>query len=259
MCCSTDSSHMPSGLPTSILTNCSRAGPPTTGSGRSSEENSPCVRYREAPTVTDHNDLAPLNASRLFLMEILEPLVRLASWLGPLIQRDQDGLAMALRGRVLAGSRQLAVGRNVNFVGPARRFRLGTGVTFFGNCYLNSNGPDGLVEIGRHTHVDQFCVLYGQGKLSVGADCAIASGVVIYSQTNADSQGDGTPVACQPTAYAPVHLGAGCWLGAGVCIIPGVTIGDGCHIGAGAVVTTDLPPRSVAVGTPARVIKKRAQ
>jgi len=217
------------------------------------------VRYRKAPTMTDHDSLVPLTATRLFLMEILEPLLRLAGWLGPLIRRDRDGLAMALRGRVLAGSRRLAVGRNVHFVGPAPRFRLGTGVTFFGNCYLNSNGPDGLVEIGQHTHVDQFCVLYGQGQLTIGADCAIASGVVIYSQTNADSQADGTPVACQPTAYAPVRLGAGCWLGAGVRIIPGVTIGDGSHVGAGAVVTTDLPPRSIAVGIPARVIKNRPQ
>jgi len=201
------------------------------------------------------DDVVALSGARLFLMEVLEPFVRLAAWIAPVLRMDRDGIAMALRGRVLAGSRRIAVGRNVHFVGPARRFRLGTGVTFFGNSYLNSNGPGGAVEIGRDTHVDQYCVLYGQGGLSIGADCAIASGVVIYTQSNADSRADGTPVARQPIVYAPVLLGAGCWLGAGVRIIPGVSVGDGCHVGAGAVVTKSLPPGSVAVGIPAKIIK----
>jgi len=39
--------------------------------------------------------------------------------------------------------------------------------------------------------------------------------------------------------------------------MPGVTIGDGCVIGAGAVVTKDIPPYSVAVGVPAKVVKSR--
>ena len=45
------------------------------------------------------------------------------------------------------------------------------------------------------------------------------------------------------------------WLGGGVIVCPGVTIGDDCVIGAGAVVTRDIPARSLAVGSPARVIR----
>jgi acetyltransferase-like isoleucine patch superfamily enzyme len=48
-----------------------------------------------------------------------------------------------------------------------------------------------------------------------------------------------------------------CWLGDGVKVLDGVTIGRGSVIGAGAVVTKDIPPFSVAVGVPARVIKTR--
>jgi acetyltransferase-like isoleucine patch superfamily enzyme len=48
-----------------------------------------------------------------------------------------------------------------------------------------------------------------------------------------------------------------CWLGDGVKVLDGVTIGRGSVIGAGAVVTKDIPPFSVAVGVPARVIKSR--
>ena len=209
--------------------------------------------------VAERRGIAPLSAPRVFLMEALAPFVWFGGWLAVLARRDRERTAMVLRGRILAGSRRAAVGRNVHFVGPARRFYFGECVTLFGNCYLNSNGPNGFVQLGDHSHVDQFCVLYGQGGLTIGPDCAVASGVVIYSQTNVDSQNDGTPVACQPTSYAAVEVCAGSWLGAGVRVLPGVTIGEGCHVGAGAVVTGDLPPFSVAVGVPAKVIKERSR
>jgi len=54
----------------------------------------------------------------------------------------------------------------------------------------------------------------------------------------------------------PIFIGNDCWIGSNVQILPGVTIGEGCTIGAGAIVTRDIPPYSVAVGNPARVVKK---
>ena len=54
----------------------------------------------------------------------------------------------------------------------------------------------------------------------------------------------------------PITIGNDCWLGAGVIICPGVTIGDRCVIGAGSVVVKDIPSDSMAVGNPAKVIKK---
>lgn len=54
----------------------------------------------------------------------------------------------------------------------------------------------------------------------------------------------------------PVTIGDDCWIGGNVIILGGVTIGDGCTIGAGAVVTRDIPAYSVAVGSPAKVVKK---
>lgn len=53
----------------------------------------------------------------------------------------------------------------------------------------------------------------------------------------------------------PVVIGDDCWIGAGVIILAGVTVGSGCSIGAGSVVKADIPPFSVAVGVPARVIR----
>ena len=54
----------------------------------------------------------------------------------------------------------------------------------------------------------------------------------------------------------PVHIGENVWVGAGTVIVPGVTIGKNSVIGAGSVVTKDIPDYSVAVGNPAKVIKR---
>ena len=55
--------------------------------------------------------------------------------------------------------------------------------------------------------------------------------------------------------FADVILRRGCWIGAKTIILPGVEIGENAVIGAGSVVTKSIPPRVVAVGNPARVIR----
>lgn len=54
----------------------------------------------------------------------------------------------------------------------------------------------------------------------------------------------------------PIFIGDDCWIGGDVIILPGVRIGEGCTIGAGSVVTRDVPPFSVAVGSPCRVVRR---
>ena len=60
----------------------------------------------------------------------------------------------------------------------------------------------------------------------------------------------------QPIQTGHIHIGAGSWLGYGAQVMPGVNIGKHCVIGAGSIVTTDIPDYSVAVGIPAKVIKR---
>jgi acetyltransferase-like isoleucine patch superfamily enzyme len=55
----------------------------------------------------------------------------------------------------------------------------------------------------------------------------------------------------------PVTIGSDVWIGYGATVLSGVTIGDSSVIGAGAVVTRDIPPNSIAVGNPARVVSMR--
>jgi maltose O-acetyltransferase len=54
----------------------------------------------------------------------------------------------------------------------------------------------------------------------------------------------------------PIHIGHDVWIGGGAILLPGVTIGDGSVIGAGAVVVRDILPDVVAVGNPARIVRR---
>lgn len=58
-----------------------------------------------------------------------------------------------------------------------------------------------------------------------------------------------------PLIYQPIKICDGAHIGIGAIIMPGVTIGEGAVVGAGAVVTKDVPPYSIAVGVPAKVIR----
>lgn len=53
----------------------------------------------------------------------------------------------------------------------------------------------------------------------------------------------------------PITIGSDVWIAANVVVLPGVTIGDGAVVGAGSVVTKDIPPRTLAVGNPCRVVR----
>jgi acetyltransferase-like isoleucine patch superfamily enzyme len=59
-----------------------------------------------------------------------------------------------------------------------------------------------------------------------------------------------------PTKESPVHLRRGCYIGTGAIILPGVTVGRESVVGAGAVVTKNVPDKTLVVGVPAKVIKK---
>jgi acetyltransferase-like isoleucine patch superfamily enzyme len=85
---------------------------------------------------------------------------------------------------------------------------------------------------------------------------ALARGVYISDHTHGFTAPDRF-IRDQPLEPArPVLIGRGAWLGQNVVVLPGVTIGAGAVIGANSVVRADVPARSVAVGAPARVIRR---
>ncbi len=120
---------------------------------------------------------------------------------------------------------------------------------------------------GKHTKIGKC--FYGNFNLTVQDDAEVVIGdhcdfgpnttivtpvhPMVASERIAMLTADGER---RRLCYAkPVHIGNGCWFGAGVTVCPGVTVGDGCVIGAGSVVTRDIPANSFAAGVPCRVIR----
>lgn len=175
-----------------------------------------------------------------------------------ILQKDSFGYAGRLRAFTYHqsdGTRPYFVGPNVVMV-ERSRIHLSEGVKLYGFNFLHA-GTSGYIRIGKNTHIDVKSVLYGQGGLSIGEYCAIASGVIIYSQSNQYQAMPGERIIDQPVKYAPVEIGSDVWIGAGAIILPGVTIGDCAVIGAGAVVTTDVKKGEVVAGIPARAVGHR--
>ena len=112
------------------------------------------------------------------------------------------------------------------------------------------------IRIGKNVSINEWVFIDGIGGVDIGDDCRIAHGTSILSEDHVFEDPD-VLIRLQGRKVAPVHIGRDCWLGAGVRITRGVTIGEGSVIGAGSVVTKDIPPYSIAVGVPAKVIGSR--
>lgn len=121
-----------------------------------------------------------------------------------------------------------------------------------------STMPDGRVRIGRRVLVNAYTVIGAGLRVDIGDDCIFAPHIDITDSTHAFERRDDSP-RHGPASSRPVQIGQGTWLGAGVKVLQGVTLGEGCVIGAGSVVTRDLPAYAIAVGTPARVLRLRAE
>ena len=112
------------------------------------------------------------------------------------------------------------------------------------------------VQIDKNSTLNQGVIIDGFGGVEIGEGVRIASNVAINT---ADHNFENPNIFIYKQGYlcAPVVIEDDVWIGANCCINKGVTIGKGSVIGGGSVVTKNIPPYSVAVGVPAKVIKKR--
>lgn len=124
---------------------------------------------------------------------------------------------------------------------------------FYGSSIEVFSG--GVLTLGSG-YINSDCVIACSNRITVGDGAAIARGVCIYDSDHHEISDDQGTLINLP---APVMIGNHVWIGLGVIILKGVKIGDGAVIAAGAVVTHDVPPRCVAAGNPAKVIKENIE
>ena len=172
-------------------------------------------------------------------------------------------------------------GNNISLYSP-HKIRLGNNVAISSNCRLDlkSEGNTNL-SIGNNVLIGANTIIrcrFG-GTLDIGDNLVIGDNCIIASRDTSVKIGDKVLIAAYcyiiggsshnfervdiPIYDQPLTPAKGLvieddvWLGAGVKVLDGVTIGRGSVIGAGAVVTESIPEFSIAVGIPAKVIRKR--
>lgn len=144
---------------------------------------------------------------------------------------------------------------NYTHVAERRKVTMGRGVRFAPNVSL-ANGE--RITIGDGAHISSRCHIWAgdnTGRITIGEHTLLAPDVFL---TASDYRFDlGERVWDQPSRERDIVVGSNAWLGARVIVVAGVEIGDGCIVGAGAVVTQSIPPWSIAVGVPAKVVGER--
>lgn len=190
----------------------------------------------------------------------------MSSWAGRLhkgIRRVKNKLYTALWYRHLfyrIGSRSSISSpfytENPEFVQVGEKVYIGP------NCRIEAYPPEAnegnagpTLIIGNRVTMENG-VLISCGESLVIEDDVLIAGYCYISDNNHSFDPLGLPYREQPANTKPTRIGAGVWLGQNVCILAGSDVGERSVIGAGSVVKGYIPPYSVAVGSPARVVKR---
>jgi len=171
-----------------------------------------------------------------------------------------------------------AIESNVR-VRHARNIRLGRGVYLDHGTYLHATPggieigdrtcvmhntelhvfnfrdlPHAFIKVGRDTFVGESVVVRGQGGVTIGDSVLLAPHAKLLA-VNHNFADVTRPIIEQGISARGIVVEEGAWIGAGACVLDGVTVGRGAVVGANAVVTRDVPPHSVVVGSPAKVVR----
>ena len=134
------------------------------------------------------------------------------------------------------------------------RLEIGTHTLLEPGVWITAPAP-ARVRIGSGTFLNLGVMVASLELVEIGDHCMFANGCYV-SDASHRFDDPTTPVTWQGfTTKGPTRIGDNVWCGANVVVTSGVTIGERCVIGANSVVTTDIPPFSIAAGVPATVLR----
>ena len=128
-------------------------------------------------------------------------------------------------------------------------FDVDPSACIWAKCEFRSNE----VSIGSAVFVNIGFFHDGSAKLTIGDNVRIGQFVKVITGTH--RIGPSLQRCLMEAINAPVSIGSGCWIGAGVTILPGVTIADGCVVGAASTVVRSTEPNGLYVGSPAKRVR----
>lgn len=159
------------------------------------------------------------------------------------------GLLAVLMGRHISIGRHSSVG-TMSYV-SCERITIGEDARIREQVYVGGPMlPESSFTLGSRTIILQMSYINPTKPVVIGDDTGIGGHCLIFTHGAWANALDGYPVT-----YEPVTLGKSVWLPWRVFVMPGSTIGDGSVIGANSLVSGTIPPSSLAVGTPAKVIR----
>ena len=130
--------------------------------------------------------------------------------------------------------------------------------TYISHLAVMNPTKNAPIIIGDNCSVKEFCNFHG--NLKIGNNVRIATQTIIITSRH-QYQNLNIPIYLQDTTSKGVIIENNVWLGAGCIILDGVIIRKGCVVGAGSVIPqdTEIPPNSVVVGNPCKIIKQRGK
>jgi acetyltransferase-like isoleucine patch superfamily enzyme len=159
------------------------------------------------------------------------------------------GLLAMVIGRSIHIGRHSSVG-TMSYV-ACERIRIGEDARIREQVFVGGPSlPESSFTLGSRTIILQLASINPTKPVTIGDDTGIGGHCLIFTHGAWLNALDGYPVT-----YEPVTLGNSVWLPWRVFVMPGTTIGDGSVIGANSLVQGTIPPRSLAVGSPAKVIR----
>lgn len=114
--------------------------------------------------------------------------------------------------------------------------------------------PRSGLSIGKRVKIFPYCFINPTEPIIIEDDAGIGGANYIFTHGSWQSELDGFPVS-----FGPVHIKRGVWFPWRVFVMPNVTVGEYATIGAGSIITKDIPARSLAAGTPAKVLRTGAE